>query len=258
VHEAGPGRYLALFSADSLARGANLFSVDGMDWRGAPLHAEILQRVFPLATGETGSFSVGESLEVAIRARAVIGRIVCIADEAPLPAGAPEGLAPAGSAFRLEMPLDRLREPLALAIASPKDVCLFRRTAASGWRFVGAPAAEEGVLDIRSCSTYAFFRDTIPPRPGRPVLHRRGPRGSGFFMRGFCAIPVLEQGSGVNPYSVSATIGGAGAVCEYDEHRHRLVIPLADSIPRGSVVLAVELADRAGNRSAGEWRFVLE
>jgi hypothetical protein len=69
---------------------------------------------------------------------------------------------------------------------------------------------------------------------------------------------VTEDGTGVDPWSAVAVLGGERVVCEWDEFRKRLVIPVPASFPAGHTVLSVEVSDRAGNRSVGEFGFVLE
>ena len=82
--------------------------------------------------------------------------------------------------------------------------------------------------------------------------------GSGFFKPYFCSVPVREDGTGVDPWSAEARLNGERVVCEWDEFRKRLVIPVPASFPAGHAVLSVEVGDRAGNRSVGEFGFVIE
>ena len=82
--------------------------------------------------------------------------------------------------------------------------------------------------------------------------------GSGFFRPYFCSVPVKEDGTGVDPRAAVAILGGERVVCEWDSFRERLIIPVPTFFPAGHTVLTVEISDRAGNRSAGEFGFVLE
>ena len=86
----------------------------------------------------------------------------------------------------------------------------------------------------------------------------RGSAGSGFFKRKLCYVPVHERGSGVDAESAAAFLNGKRVVCEYDAYRARLAIPLPRTYPPGPANLRVEISDRAGNRSAGEFSFVVE
>jgi hypothetical protein len=102
-----------------------------------------------------------------------------------------------------------------------------------------------------------FFSDGIPPVIEH-VAVEKSHEGSGFFKPYFCAVPVTEEGAGVDPWAAEAWLGGERVVCEWDGFRKRLVIPVPASFPAGRTVLSVEVSDRAGNRSVGEFGFVLE
>jgi hypothetical protein len=83
-------------------------------------------------------------------------------------------------------------------------------------------------------------------------------RGSGFYGSIRYYVPVREDGSGIDPYSAAATMNGEPLVCEWDGIGNRLVLPIPAALPRGAARLHVELSDRTGNRSAGDFSFMLE
>jgi hypothetical protein len=126
-----------------------------------------------------------------------------------------------------------------------------------GWKPVGVPAMEGGFVTVGKPGIYVYLRDGIPPLVEH-VAVEKGIKGSGFFKPYFCSVPVTEDGTGVDPWSATAVLGGRRMVCEWDEFRKRLVIPVPADFPPGHTVLEVEVSDRAGNRSVGEFGFVLE
>jgi hypothetical protein len=122
---------------------------------------------------------------------------------------------------------------------------------------VGVPARDGGLVDVRRSGTYAVFADSTAPVVKRPGFTRRGPE-SGFFKARLCYVPVHESGSGVDADATTAYLNGKRVVCEYDEYRGRLAIPVPRSFPRGPAKLRVEAVDLAGNRSAAEFNIVIE
>ena len=134
---------------------------------------------------------------------------------------------------------------------------LFRWNGKKGWKCVGVPAMEGGYAQVDRPGRYVFLSDRIPPIVEHVAVEKSHP-GSGFFKPYFCSVPVTEDGTGVDPYGCRATLGGERVVCEWDEFRGRLVIPVPASFPAGRTVLSVEVSDRAGNMSVGEFGFVLE
>ena len=81
---------------------------------------------------------------------------------------------------------------------------------------------------------------------------------SGFFKPYTLYAPVEENGCGVDPYSAMTVLNGRSVVCEWDEIRKRLYVPVPSGVGAGSATLKIELSDRAGNRSVEEFGFVLE
>jgi hypothetical protein len=116
---------------------------------------------------------------------------------------------------------------------------------------------EGGYASILKPGKYMLIHDGIPPIIEH-VAVETGHAGSGFFKPYYCSVPVKEEGTGVDPWAAEAWLDGQRVVCEWDEFRKRLVIPVTASHPAGHTVLTVEVSDRAGNRSVGEFGFVLE
>jgi hypothetical protein len=119
------------------------------------------------------------------------------------------------------------------------------------------PAGAGGTVEIGKPGIYALFTDTKEPVIKRLSFTRRT-EGSGFFKRTLHYVPVYDGESGVDAESATAILNGTRVVCEYDEYRSRLAIPLPASYPAGPARLRVEISDRSGNRNAAEFSFVIE
>jgi len=96
-----------------------------------------------------------------------------------------------------------------------------------------------------------------PPAIASPSLVK-GAGGGTFFRPVFCSLKVTEEGSGIDPWSAEAFINGSRMVCEWDGFRGRLVIPIPGFIEPGRAGLHVEVSDRAGNRTVGEFGFMIQ
>jgi len=116
---------------------------------------------------------------------------------------------------------------------------------------------EGGEITIPEPGIYAFLRDGLPPGFDTVAIEE-STAGSGFFKPFRYYVPVTETGCGVDPYGVSAFLNGERIVCEWDEPRERLYIPLPASYPAGRATLRVEISDRAGNSSVDEFSFVIQ
>jgi hypothetical protein len=127
----------------------------------------------------------------------------------------------------------------------------------AGWRCVGVPGRDGGFVDVARPGVYAVFADSTAPALKRLAFTRRAP-GSGFFKGKLYYVPVRDGGSGVDAESAAAILNGERVVCEYDEYRSRLAIPIPASYPAGPARLRVEIADHSGNRAAAEFSFVIE
>ena len=180
---------------------------------------------------------------------------LCKVRECPMP-GAAEGIVAVTGSFSIEFQEDAIQS-LRLLCDPGKKAGLFRWDERKGWKCVGVPAMEGGEVTISLSGIYAFFMDGLPP-DFRMVAMEGTERGSGFFKPVRYYVPVVENGSGVDPYATSASINGSAVVCEWDGIRSRLYIPIPASMPAGPVTLQVEITDRAGNRSVGEYSFVIQ
>jgi hypothetical protein len=177
--------------------------------------------------------------------------------EAPDPGRKSPGLEPAAAPFSLDFPIEGYARPLQCGFDSGRAAGLYRWNGKAGWRCVGVPGVEGGMVDVGRPGVYAIFTDARPPVLKRLAFTRRT-AGSGFFKRKLYYVPVYDGGSGVDPESATAILNGARVVCEYDEYRSRLAIPVPASYPAGHARLRVEISDRSGNRNAAEFGFVIE
>jgi hypothetical protein len=102
------------------------------------------------------------------------------------------------------------------------------------------------------------MRDLEPPHiaGGRESIRVRataGPRRKGGItlpVWEVLAVPVRDEGSGVDPASVQAWLDGNAIIVEPDPPRDRLLVELPDDLAAGDHVLGLEIADRAGNFAA--------
>ena len=115
----------------------------------------------------------------------------------------------------------------------------------------------DGYVSIDEPGVYAFFHDPLPPLVKHVALEE-WIEGSGFYRDVICSVPVDEPGTGVDPWSAVAFLDGERMVCEWDGSRDRFLVPLPRFVEPGRRVLQIEVSDRAGNRSVGEFGFVLE
>jgi hypothetical protein len=113
------------------------------------------------------------------------------------------------------------------------------------------------MVDVGRPGVYAIFADARAPVLKGLASTRRS-AGSGFFKRRLYYVAVNDAGSGVDAESATAILNGARVVCEYDEYRSRLGIPIPASYPAGPARLRVEVSDRSGNRNSAEFGFVIE
>jgi len=131
------------------------------------------------------------------------------------------------------------------------------------WSAVGdLLAAESGQwgFQLTSPGLYSVCRDTVPPRPVLP----NGPDGGIAIGPGtLAAVPgitpprweifpveIVEQGTGIDPASIRATLDGKPLVVEPDLPRSRILAELPASTQPGPHVLTLELADWGGLAAA--------
>lgn len=242
---------------DVAADGVTVLAVSGLDYRGYPLRSHTAFRALRLFSGGRRSFPASDSLEVLIEARAVRGAVPCLIRETPVPGFGAGELTPVSQPFSIELPEDRLVRPLMLHCDPADDVGLFELDDDGTWRCIGVPSRGGGTVAVGESGVYAFMADGLPPRLEH-VAFESVPAGSGFFRNVRYYVPVGEGGSGIDPYSALVTINDRPLVAEYDVLRERLLIPVPASIPAGRVRLHVELSDKTGNRSAGDFGFMIE
>ena len=257
VFQTGPRDYLAFAPVARLASGVNIFTIRGRDHRGYPLERACAFQIFTFAAGSSASFDSGDGLMIRLTAPSVRGTAALMVREAPDPGRRSPGLEPVAAPFSLEFPIEGYARPLRCGFDSGRAAGLYRWNGKAGWRCVGVPEREGGMVDVGRPGVYAIFTDAqAPVLKGLAFTRRTG--GSGFFKRKLYHVPVYDGGSGVDAESATAILNGARVVCEYDEYRSRLTIPVPASYPAGPARLRVEISDRSGNGSAAEFVLVIE
>lgn len=257
VFAASPDSFVALAGEGHPAEGEDLFLVSGRDYRGFELYSVSAARVYSLSRGESARFVLADTLQARFEASDVEGGIELVVTELSGTGGPPEGLRPISGPFELDFQEDRLAGPVRLHCEPGPKAGLFVMKPGGEWSCAGVPAMQEGYASIDKPGVYAWFDDPLPPVV-RHVALEDWIEGSGFFRDVICSVPVLEPGTGVDPWSATAFLDGERMVCEWDGSRKRLLVPLPRSLEPGRRVLSVEVSDRAGNRSAHEFGFVLD
>ena len=257
VYQTGPTEYIAIAGNEAFGPGDAVFTFSGVDYRGFPIFAAKASRIFALRSGDSAPFTLSDSIDARMEAPSLRGTTPIRITEVPMRGPAPAGLIPVSGPFDLDFPMENLSKPMRLHCELDRRTGLFVWKEKKGWKCVGVPAMEGGYVSVGRPGKYMFFSDGIPPVI-KHVAVEKSHEGSGFFKPYFCAVPVTEEGTGVDPWAAEAWLGGARVVCEWDEFRKRLVIPVPASFSAGRTVLSVEVSDRAGNRSVGEFGFVLE
>jgi hypothetical protein len=256
VRRTGPRTHVAVIPGGAVTNGEAVILATGTDYRGAHLQVAKAIRLFDMERGREHSFYLGDTLHVGLVARRLWSRGLCLVEECPLPGAPGGGLVPVSTAFRLDYREDRIAQ-LRLICEPGGRVGLFRWSDGRGWKCVGVPAMEGGEITIPAPGIYAFLRDGLPPGFDTVAIEE-SPPGSGFFKPFRYYVPVTEPGCGVDPYGARAFLNGEWIVCEWDEPRNRLNIPLPASYPAGPATLRIEISDRAGNSSVGEFGFVIQ
>jgi hypothetical protein len=257
VFQIGPRDYLAFAPVARLASGVNIFTIRGRDHRGYALDRIFAFQIFTFGTGSSASFDSGDGLMIRLKAPSVRGTAALVVRGARDPGKRSPGLEPVVAPFSLDFPIEGYAGPLQCGFDSGRAAGLYRWNGNAGWRCVGVPEREGGMVDIRRAGVYAIFADTAAPVMKRLAFTRRF-AGSGFFKRTLYYVPVHDGGSGVDAESATAILNGVRVICEYDEYRSRLAIPLPASYPAGPARLRVEVSDRSGNRNAADFSFVIE
>jgi hypothetical protein len=256
MRRTGPRTHATVIPASAVTNTEAVIHVTGTDCRGAHLEAAKAIRLFSMERGKGYSFYLGDTLLVGLVARRIWDRGLCLVEECPMPGAAGGGLIPVSPAFAIDYRLDRIAQ-LKLVCEPGERAGLFRWSESKGWKCVGVPAMEDGEITIPSPGIYAFFRDGLPPGFDTVAIEE-SPSSSGFFRTVRYYVSVTETGCGVDPYGAKAFLNGEWVVCEWDDPRDRLYIPLPASYPAGPAKLRIEISDRAGNSSVGEFGFVIQ
>ena len=256
LHRVGPRTHQAVIPTGAVEEGEAVILVTGTDYRGAHLEAVKAVRLFGMEMGRSHYFLLGDTLRVGLVARRLWSRGLCLVDECPMPGVPVGGLVSVSPAFSLDFRVDQIAR-LRLISDPGERVGLFRWREGRGWKCVGVPAMEGGEITIPGPGIYAFLRDGLPPGFDNVAIEE-STTGSEFFKPFRYYVSVTETGCGVDPYGTHVSLNGEWIVCEWDEPRDRLYIPLPASYPAVTAKLRVEISDRAGNSSVDEFSFVIQ
>ena len=115
---------------------------------------------------------------------------------------------------------------------------------AGTWLFVGAQHTGNGIAGrFDAFGRYGVFVDVMAPTPGDPVVGGED---------GFLAIPVVENGSGVDPGTVNLAVDGEAATATYVDGR--VLWRPTEGTHSDVVRLELTIADLAGNTASWERR----
>lgn len=257
IYQTGPKKYVAMAGPDIIDSGHTIFTFAGISYGGFPIHTAMGARIFTIRSGGSARFTLSDTLEAKLEGPSLRGATVLRVKEVPLRGTIPAGLKPVSSSFDLYFARENLSKGMRLYCEPDSNAGLFIWEEEKGWKCVGVPALDGGYVSVDRPGRYIYLRDGIPPVIEHVAIEKNH-EGSGFFKPYFCSVPVTEDGTGVDPWTAEARLGGEWVVCEWDGFRKRLIIPVPASFPAGHTVLTIEVSDRAGNRSAGEFGFVLE
>jgi hypothetical protein len=257
LYQTGPREYVAMSGAGGLRSGTAVFTLSGIDHRGFPLFAARASRIYTIKSGGRADFVLSDSIGARIEAPSLRSAVTVRVAEVPMRGTVPPGLVPVSQPFELDFRREDLAKGMRIHCEPDSNAGLFMWRDEKGWKPVGVPAMEGGFVSVSKPGIYVYLRDGIPPVIEHVAVEQTH-AGSGFFKPYYCSVPVTEDGTGVDPWAATAVLGGQRMVCEWDEFRKRLIIPVPADFPAGHTVLEVEVSDRAGNRSVGEFGFVLE
>ncbi len=257
LHRTGPKKFSAMVACGELNDGSNLLDFQGFDSGGRAIGIARAFSAWSLSGGRKADIMLDDTLQATLEAPSVRRAVTVILGSVPAPGAFPAGLKSASEPFTIDFAVETLRRPLELRLDMGRKTGLFRWQNAAGWKCVAVPAMEGGTSGIDSPGIYIFLTDGIPPLIRHAALSENTGAG-GFFKPYFCYLPVVEEGSGIDPWSAEAVLNGQRMVCEWDPFRSRLVIPLPAFIEPGQAGLRVEISDRAGNRTVGEFGFMIQ
>lgn len=156
-------------------------------------------------------------------------------------------------------------------VLPPADIALdptvgVYRLQRRAWRHAGSlRAGSDGPLyDLRRPGIYKVMRDRSPPliaKAGVPAVLEKQPireRG-GITLPAWpiLKIPVGDHGSGVDWATLAVSLEGRRLIAEPDPPRDRILVELPDTLEPGPRLLAISVADRAGNIAGAELRLSL-
>ncbi|MBN2071458.1 MAG: M23 family metallopeptidase [Candidatus Krumholzibacteriota bacterium] len=257
VIRTGPLTFSAIARNKELKNGLNIFRIEGFDHRGFPLIRTEAFRIYLLRSQSEANIVISDTLEASLRGQAVSAEAAVVVNAARFPGSIPEGLKPVTSAFSIDFCEESFRRPMKLVCDTGRKTALFLWEEDEGWSCVGVPAMEGGSVDIPESGIYIFLYDGLPPVIRHAALEERY-AGSGFFKPYICYLPVDETGSGIDPWSAETYLDGERVVCEWDEFRKRLYMPVPAFLPPEYVKLRAEISDRSGNRTVEEFGFMLK
>jgi len=254
----GAREYVAFAPVELLSSGVTIFVIRGMDCRGFKLERALAYHLYVLESGGGASFNAADTVAIRLKAPFTRGRSVLIIREAEDPGATSTELIPLARPFVLDFSLERYARGFLCDVSGNAQAGLFRWSGRrGGWRCVGVPARENDMVAVSRAGTYAVFADTTAPKLKELSRVRSNP-GSGFFRNTLYCVPVRDAGTGIDAESATALLDGERVVCEWDEQRKRLAIPIPKAYPPGPARLRIELSDRAGNGSVGEYVFVID
>lgn len=257
LYRTGPMDFISIVPRQRLSNGLNIFMSQGRDYRGYRAESVKAFNIHTFSSGGKAAIPICDTLDAWLEAPSVWEPVTCIVREVSLQGAVGPGLRRVCQPFSIDFSGDLLRRPLKIRVDSSRRTGLFEWKEDKGWECAGVPAMEDGTVNITSPGVFILLEDGIPPVI-KHVAIEDGHSGSSFFKTYYCSLPVIEEGSGIDPWSAEASIDGERVVCEYDMPRDRLVLPIPHYFRKGSVKLTVEISDRAGNRTVEEFGFMLE
>ncbi len=257
VIQTGEKSYSARFHNGSLPDGENLFRVRGSDYRGFSFEDFLAAGIFFFRSGRELVWPAADTLSLRFSSPSVSGTAPCVISPSNAAVRTDSSRIPVISPFRLDFQEGAFLKPLVLFSDAGGRIGLYKYDKdGSSWSCLG-PAAAEGGITINRAGVYALFRDGLPPRIGKVGISEK-PAGSGFFKNYCYSIPVVDDGSGIDPYSAEVYWNHRWVVSVWDDIRGRLFIPVPSSVTDREVSLKVGISDKIGNRSVENFSFVIK
>ena len=256
VFMVGPREVYALFPRDSLRNGVNVFEIRGYGWGHVRFESVFALRALLLRSGSKGTLKLGDG-GMAVRAPSLVKPLLLVTREVTEPGKAKGSIKRRSPVFSLDFRPEYLRRPLDVICSTDKRVGLFKWDDKKGWKCIGAPFMNQGIVKVEMPGIYAFFEDGVPPMIQRISREKRS-AGSGFFRSSVPFCSISDDGAGVDPYATYVKMDGKRVVSEWDGFRNRLYIPVPSSLPGGNHRLIVEAVDKCGNSSVAKFDLLIE